>query len=156
MKMSEELNTGTFGTFDYIHPCDEAVLSDSQEEKDALKKYIVDRDVSLLKLNDKVKPNVFTFRRLSVQEITKLRSSTIEIEEKYQLVFSLCFEQVKTTDEKGKAVTIKKDAVKSENDLLSYIVENFGFDTIVDAGMTIIAKSVLGKKNRKPLNLLAG
>lgn len=154
--MSEELNTGTFGTFDYIHPCDEAVLSDSQEEKDALKKYIVDRDVSLLKLNDKVKPNVFTFRRLSVQEITKLRSSTIEIEEKYQLVFSLCFEQVKTTDEKGKAVTIKKDAVKSENDLLSYIVENFGFDTIVDAGMTIIAKSVLGKKNRKPLNLLAG
>lgn len=156
MKMSEELNTGTFGTFDYIHPCDEAVLSDSQEEKDALKKYIVDRDVSLLKLNDKVKPNVFTFRRLSVQEITKLRSSTIEIEEKYQLVFSLCFEQVKTTDEKGKALTIKKDAVKSENDLLSYIVENFGFDTIVDAGMTIIAKSVLGKKNRKPLNLLAG
>lgn len=156
MKMSEELNTGTFGTFDYIHPCDEAVLSDSQEEKDALKKYIVDRDVSLLKLNDKVKPNVFTFRRLSVQEITKLRSSTIEIEEKYQLVFSLCFEQVKTTDEKGKAVTIKKDAVKSENDLLSYVVENFGFDTIVDAGMTIIAKSVLGKKNRKPLNLLAG
>lgn len=110
----------------------------------------------MLKLNDKVKPNVFTFRRLSVQEITKLRSSTIEIEEKYQLVFSLCFEQVKTTDEKGKAVTIKKDAVKSENDLLSYIVENFGFDTIVDAGMTIIAKSVLGKKNRKPLNLLAG
>lgn len=156
MKMSEELNTGTFGTFDYIHPCDEAVLSDSQEEKDALKKYIVDRDVSLLKLNDKVKPNVFTFRRLSVQEITKLRSSTIEIEEKYQLVFSLCFEQVKTTDEKGKALTIKKDAVKSENDLLSYVVENFGFDTIVDAGMTIIAKSVLGKKNRKPLNLLAG